>query len=226
MTQNPVSSRSVGATGEGTPEESRGPLRAVALVCTLTPSPAESSSELLGRQLLEAFARHDVAGELVRVVDHDVRPGVELDMGDGDEWPSIRARLMAADILALATPTWLGQPSSVAQRVLERLDAELSETDESGRLETLGKVAVAAVVGNEDGAHHVSAVLYQALNDVGFTLAAQAVTYWNDEVKGQYRNFKDLPRTPEGVEQTTETVAANAAHLARLLRTAPYPPPQ
>jgi multimeric flavodoxin WrbA len=200
-------------------------LRAVVLVCTLTSSPEASSSELLGTQLLDALAEHGVSGPMIRVVDHDVRPGVQLDMGNGDGWPAIRAQIIAADILVLATPTWLGQPSSIAQRVLERLDAELSETDAAGRLETYGKVAVAAVVGNEDGAHHVSAILYQALNDVGFSLAAQAVTYWNDQVKGEYRNYKDLPETPPGVAQTTATVAANAAHLARLLKAAEYPPP-
>jgi multimeric flavodoxin WrbA len=173
--------------------------------------------------VLEQLAAHGVAGKVVRVVDHDVKPGVQLDMGDGDEWPRIRAELMDADVLVLATPTWMGQHSSVAQRVLERLDAELSETDDDGRLQTYGKVAVAVVVGNEDGAHHVSAILFQALNDVGFTLAANAVTYWNDEVKGQYRNYKDLDETPEGVTETNAKVAANAAHLARLLKGAQYP---
>ncbi|MFQ1002180.1 flavodoxin family protein [Modestobacter sp. SSW1-42] len=200
------------------------PLRALALVCTLTPSPAESSSAVMAQQVLDALAGHGVSGELVRVVDHDVKPGVQLDMGDGDAWPGIREKLMAADVLVLATPTWMGQHSSVAQRVLERLDAELSETDEQGRLQTFGKVAVAAVVGNEDGAHHISAVLFQGLNDVGFSLAANAVTYWNDETQGQARDYKDLPGTPEGVAGTTRTVAANAAHLARLLKGAGYPP--
>jgi multimeric flavodoxin WrbA len=178
----------------------------------------------MAEQVLEALAGHGVSGEVVRVVDHDVKPGVQLDMGDGDAWPGIRGKLMAADILVLATPTWMGQHSSIAQRVLERLDAELSETDEQGRLQTFGKVAVAAIVGNEDGAHHISAVLFQGLNDVGFTLAANAVTYWNDEIHGQARDYKDLPETPEGVASTTKTVAANAAHLARLLKGAGYPP--
>ena len=200
------------------------PLKALALVCTLTPSPDESSSDVLARQVLAALEEHDVIGDLVRIVDHDVRPGVQLDMGEGDGWPAIRARLMDADIVVLATPTWMGQPSSIAQRVLERLDAELSETDDEGRLLTYGKVAIAVVVGNEDGAHHVSAILFQALNDVGFSLAANAVTYWNDEVKGEYRQYKDLDPSPEGVLDTNTTVAANAAHLARLLKGAPYPP--
>jgi multimeric flavodoxin WrbA len=199
-------------------------LRAVALVCTLTPSPAESSSQLIAGQLLAEFAGHGVQGKVIRVVDHDVKPGVQLDMGPGDAWPAIREQVMAADILILATPTWMGQHSSVAQRVLERLDAELSEKDDAGRLLTYGKVAVAAVVGNEDGAHHISAILFQGLNDVGFSLAAGAVTYWNDEAMGETRDYKDLEKTPDGVASTTRSVAANASHLARLLAQTPYPP--
>ena len=198
-------------------------LRALALVCTLTPSPAPSSTQLLAQQLLDALADHDVTGTLVRVVDHDVKPGVDTDMGDGDAWPALREQLLAADILLIATPIWLGQASSVCMRVLERLDAELSETDDGGRPLVFGKVAVAAVVGNEDGAHHVSSQLYQALNDVGFTIAAQAVTYWNGEAM-QGTDYQDLEHTPEATASTTKTVAANAAHLAGLLRGAPYPP--
>jgi NAD(P)H-dependent FMN reductase len=137
------------------------PLRALALVCTLSPSPAESSSELMARQVLEQLAKHGVTGDAVRVVDHDVKPGVEVDLGDGDAWPAIRAQMMAADILIVSTPTWVGHMSSVAQRVLERLDGELSETDDSGRPLISGKVAVTAVVGNEDGAHKITADLMQ-----------------------------------------------------------------
>ena len=99
------------------------PLTALVLVCTLTPSPADSSSELLGRQVLQALGEHGVTGDVVRVVDHDVKRGVEADMGDGDEWPRLRERVLAADILIVGTPTWMGHMSSVAQRVLERLDA-------------------------------------------------------------------------------------------------------
>ncbi|MCW2621273.1 MAG: flavodoxin-like protein, partial [Frankiales bacterium] len=125
------------------------PLRALALTCSLKPSPAASSTDLIASQVLAVLAQHDVVGESIRVVDHDVRPGVELDMGDGDAWPGIRAKLMAADILLIATPTWMGQASSVCMRVLERLDAELSETDDQGRPRVFGKVGICAVVGNE-----------------------------------------------------------------------------
>ncbi|WP_330474464.1 flavodoxin family protein [Terrabacter sp. C0L_2] len=198
-------------------------LTALALNCTLSPSPADSSTELLAQQVLDALAEHGVTGSMVRVVDHDVRPGVELDMGDGDAWPALRERVIASDILVLATPIWLGQHSSVCQRVLERLDAELSEKDEQGRLLTYGKVAVAVVVGNEDGAHHVSADLFQSLDDVGFTIPAGGVTYWNGEAM-HGTDYKDLGSTPEAVASTTRTLAANAAHLAGLLAGSPYPP--
>lgn len=112
--------------------------------------------------------------------------------------------------------------SSVAQRVLERLDAELSETDSEGRPSMYGKVATVAVVGNEDGAHKIVADVCQALNDVGFTIPAQASTYWNDKAMGS-RDYKDLDETPEMVRSTTDSLARNAAHLVQLLREHPYP---
>lgn len=198
-------------------------LTALVLVGTLTPSPTPSSSELLGRQVLAALGEHRVTGEVVRVVDHDVRPGVQKDMGEGDAWPAIRQKMLAADILVVATPIWMGQPSSVTKRALERLDAELSEQDDEGRLLTYGKVAAVAVVGNEDGAHHVSAEVFQALNDVGFTIPAAAVTYWVGEAMGS-TDYQDLDETPETVTTTTRTLAANTAHLARLLKQQGYPP--
>jgi multimeric flavodoxin WrbA len=199
------------------------PLRAVALVGTLTPSPGSSSSHLIAEQVIEALHKHDVTGELVRLVDSDIKPGVQTDMGDGDAWPAIRERILAADILLVSTPTWLGQHSSVTQRALERLDAEISETDEEGRPLVYGKVAIAAVVGNEDGAHKISADLFQALDDIGFTIPAGGVTYWNGEAMSGI-DYQDLDDVPEQVRSTTATVASNAAHLARLLRENPYPP--
>ncbi|OXM65998.1 flavodoxin family protein [Amycolatopsis vastitatis] len=197
-------------------------LRVLALTCTLKPSPAKSSSDLIARQLLEAFAERGVTGEVVRVVDHDVRPGVEADMGEGDAWPAIRRKIAGADILLIATPTWVGHMSSVAQRVLERLDAELSETDEEGRPAMFGKVGVAAVVGNEDGAHKIIADLFQALNDVGFTVPAQGATYWNGEAM-QGGDYQDLDETPKAVASTNATLVRNAVHLAELLREHQYP---
>lgn len=197
-------------------------LTALVLCCTLKPSPAESSSALIGTQLLRELESFGVRGEMVRVVDHDVKFGVTPDEGDGDAWPSIRQKLLAADIVAIATPIWLGQPSSVCKMVLERLDAEISETDEQGRMLTFGKVAAVAVVGNEDGAHHTVAECLQALNDTGFSVAANAGTYWVGEAM-QGTDYQDLDPSPETTTSTTRTVAANAVHLAQLLASSPYP---
>jgi multimeric flavodoxin WrbA len=198
-------------------------LRAVVLGCSLKQSPAPSSSELLGREVLAALADHNTDGEIVRIVDHKVRLGVSTDEGNGDEWPAIRAKILDANILVIATPIWLGQPSSVTKMVLERLNAELAETDDQGRLLTYGKVAAVAVVGNEDGAHHVTAEVLQALNDVGFTIGAAASTYWVGEAMGKV-DYKDAGPKPDTTGAATKALAANAAHLARLLDDQPYPP--
>ncbi|WPO70751.1 MULTISPECIES: NAD(P)H-dependent oxidoreductase [unclassified Streptomyces] len=198
-------------------------MRALALVCTLSPSPAPSSSELLAGQVLTEMEKLGVGVESVRIADHDVRSGVSTDLGEGDAWPALREKVLAADILLLATPIWLGHPASICQRVLERLNAE-TETDDEGRPLIHGKVAAVAVVGNEDGAHKVSADVFQGLNDIGFSLAPGAVTYWVGEAQ-QGTDYQDLDETPEAVADTTRALAANTVHLARLLRDAPFPPP-
>jgi multimeric flavodoxin WrbA len=197
-------------------------LKATALVCTLSPSPKKSSSELLANEVLAELATHGVQGQTFRVVDHHVTFGVMTDMGDGDEWPKLRQAILESDILLVATPIWMGQPSAVTKMVLERLDAELSETDDEGRPSMYGKVAAVAIVGNEDGAHHTSAEIFQALSDVGFTIPAGGPTYWVGEAMGSI-DYQDLEKKPEKTTETTKTLAANAAHLARLLKTQNYP---
>lgn len=198
-------------------------LKAIALVCSLSPSPAESSSELLAQQIIDEMEKYGVESEMLRIADKNIKHGVQIDMGDGDEWPGIRQQMMEADILLIATPIWVGHPASYTQQVIERLDAELSETDEQGRLQTYGKVGMLAVVGNEDGAHKVTADVFQALNDVGFTIPAAGAVYWVGEAM-QTTDYKDLSETPEKVTTSIKSAAANAAHLARLLKLNQYPP--
>lgn len=197
-------------------------LKAIAFNCTLKASPEPSSSEALLGEILAAMRRLGVKGDIVRIVDHEVKPGVTSDEGPGDAWPELRQKLLDADIFVLGTPIWLGQPSSVAKRVLERMDAFLGETDENGRMVSYGRVACVAVVGNEDGAHHVSAELYQALADVGFTIPANAVSYWVGRAM-QKTNYIDLDGTPKEVATATAMLASNVVHLAKLLREKPYP---
>lgn len=200
-------------------------LSAFGLNCTLKSSPHASSTQKMLDLMLQSVAQYYVATSHARVVDHDVKPGVSADEGDGDEWPTLRRQIMDAQIFVLATPIWMGQPCSVAKRVLERLDAVLGEIGDDGRYPTFGKVAIVGVVGNEDGAHHVCAEVYQALNDVGFTIPAGSGAYWVGEAMGS-TNFKDLDETPEKVSKTIATLTSNAVHLARLLQATPYPAPR
>ena len=199
-------------------------LTAVALNCSLKKSSGDQSStdEMIGLLVSELKKKGVAFAETIRIADHDVKPGVSSDEGEGDEWPGIRARILAADILIFGTPIWLGQASSLAQRVCERMDAFLSETDDQGRMPSYGKVAVLAIVGNEDGAHHASAQLYQMLNDTGWTVPASAVSYWVGEAMGK-TDFKDLANIPDKVQQSAAMAASNAAHLAALLNERPYP---
>jgi multimeric flavodoxin WrbA len=198
------------------------PLTAFALNCTLKPSPQRSSTDRLLDLVADELDRLDVKAGSARVVDYDVKPGVTSDEGGGDGWPELRAAVLGADIFVLGTPIWMGHPCSIAQRVLERLDAFLGETDERGRMISTDRVAMVAVVGNEDGAHHVGAELFQGLNDVGFTLAPGAMTYWVGEAM-QKTDFIDLDVVPEKTRSTTTTMVRNAVHLAQLLRKEPLP---
>jgi multimeric flavodoxin WrbA len=200
-------------------------LTAIALNCSLKRSSGgetSSTDKMIGLLVSELKKQGIAFSETIRIADHDVKPGVSSDEGDGDVWPELRRRILAADILIFGTPIWLGQASSVAKRVTERMDAFLSETDDRQRMPSFGKVALLAVVGNEDGAHNVCAELYQALNDTGWTLAASAVSYWVGEAMGK-TDFQDLPEIPEKVEQSAAMAASNAAHLAGLLGERPYP---
>jgi hypothetical protein len=108
------------------------------------------------------------------------------------------------------------------KRVLERINAFIEELDDKNRMKTFGKVGLVVVVGNEDGAHHVAAEIYQALNDLGFSLPPTAVTYWVGEAMTG-KEYSEFKKPPEKVAVATAMAAAGAAHLAKLLKANPYP---
>lgn len=194
------------------------------LNCTLKRDTGQpSSTDAMIAVLAKEFEALGVkVADTIRVASHNVLAGVTSNEGEGDDWPAIREKILAADILILGTPIWMGQAGSVAKRVLERMDAFLSETDDQGRMPSYGKVSVAAIVGNEDGAHAASAQIFQSLNDVGWTIPAVAACYWVGEAMGSV-DFKDLKDTPKKVAKTAKMVAGNAAHLAALLKANPFP---
>ena len=173
--------------------------------------------------LKEHLAEQDVElAETIRIADYNVPPGVTSEEGEDDDWPGIRGKILTHDILVFGGPIWMGQIGSVAKRVLERMDAFTSETDDQGRMPSFGKVAIAAIVGNEDGAHWSSAQLFQSLNDTGWTIPAGAACYWVGEAMGS-TDFKELAETPDAVNETAQMCAINAAHLAGLLAGDTYP---
>jgi multimeric flavodoxin WrbA len=197
-------------------------LKAVAINCTLKQGAEASSTDLMIAVIANELAKHRVElSEPIRIANYSIVPGVSSDEGEGDDWPDVRRRILDADILIFGTPIWLGHMSSLAQRVLERMDAFLGEADNNGRYPSFSKVAVAAIVGNEDGAHAVTAGLFQGLNDEGWTIPAASACHWVGEAM-QSTDLKDLEKLPEKVTQTAAMVAANAAHLARLLKAQPY----
>ncbi len=197
-------------------------LKAIAINASLKPE-GESSTDLMIEQIGKALGKHGVTiSETIRLAAHDIKSGVTSDMGDGDAWPAIRTKILAADILVFGGPVWMGQPSSVAKRVCERMDAFLGETDEEGRMPSYNKIVVFAIVGNEDGAHHVTAELAQSLNDTGWTIPPVSACYWVGRAM-EGIDFKDLDTIPDKVTQTAGMVADNAFHLAGLLKKHPLP---
>ena len=199
------------------------PLTAFALNCSLRPTTSEapSSTDKIIADLFATMAPHGVTGTWSARSSTISGPACCPTWARATPGPPC-ARILAADIFVLGLPIWLGNPSSVAKRVLERMDAFLSETDDRGRMPAAGKVAVVAVVGNEDGAHACHAQCFQALNDVGFTIPANAGAYWVGEAM-HATNYVDLDEVPDVLGSTLRTIASNTAHLAHLLKAQTYP---
>ncbi|MFI0238052.1 flavodoxin family protein [Streptomyces sp. NPDC016845] len=199
-------------------------MRALVINCTLKPSPQPSNTEALAGTVIAALKGHGVEVDLVRAVDLNLKPGVETDMGEGDDWPDVHEKLLAARILVIASPTWVGRPSSVAQRVLERMDAMLGETDDQGRPAAFNRVAGTLVTGNEDGAHHVISEIHGALGDIGYTVPGQAWTYWHLG-PGPGPDYLDDDRGHDWSASTGRAMASNLVHVAEALDHHPVPAP-
>jgi multimeric flavodoxin WrbA len=191
-------------------------VKAICLNCTLKRTPEPSSTASLSEVVMSALREEGVETETIRLVDHRIEPGVISEaVAEGDEWPQIRERVLAAEILVVATPTWIGQPSSVSKRALDRMDAFLSETyDDDATPIAFNRVAGVVVVGNEDGAHHCISEVNGALNDIGYTLPGQNWTYWN---KGPGPGEEEWLTTDER-EWSTETGKTCARNLLRTAR--------
>ena len=200
-------------------------MRAVVLNCTLKPSPGVSNTEALAKVVIAGLEKAGADVKMIRLVDLDIKPGVTADEGGGDQWPGVDRKLKAADIVVFATPTWLGQMSSVALRALERMDAWFGETDDTGRPVAFGKVAGIVITGNEDGAHHIVATISQGLIDMGFTIPAQSWTYWHLG-PGPGPDYVETDQGHDYSDRVGRNAARNLIALSKVLKPDTYPVPE
>ena len=201
-------------------------MKALIINCTLKKSRADSNTEALARVLADELKKRGVESEFVRAVDHNILPGVTSNEGAGDGWPKIRSKILDAEILILASPTWVGRLSSVAQRAIERMDAFLSETDDQEYPVAYNHVAGFVVTGNEDGAKHVIAEMEASLLELGFTVPGQAWTYWNNGA-ALGSGYLENPES-NGKKRAVKNAAIAASNLvaaAKALAAHPIPAP-
>jgi multimeric flavodoxin WrbA len=207
-------------------------LNALFINCTLEKSPRISHTSRLINVSKGIMERENVMVDEIRLVDHDVPPGVYPDMTEygyeQDEWPTLFNRVMKADILVIATPIWLGEVSSIAKKLIERLDSMSAKTNEKGQFIYYGKVGACMVTGNEDGLKHCSMSILFALQHIGFSIPPQADCGWIGEV-GPGPSYGDTEfkgkeiNPPKGYDsdftnRNTTFMTYNLMHLAAMLK--------
>lgn len=180
---------------------------------------------------MEMMRRQGVSVELIRAVDHPIAPGVQPDMSDqgfpDDAWPAINDRVMAADILVLGTPIWLGEKSSVCTRVVERLYSHSGDTNDVGQYVYYGKVGGIVVTGNEDGYKHVGMNVVYSLQHIGYTIPPQADVGWVGPAGPGPSYLDEDSGGPDSTftQRSLTFMTWNFMHMAALLkRTGGLPP--
>jgi len=198
-------------------------LKALFLNCTLKPSPEVSNTQALADRVLGHLHDLDCEAETVRVVDHNVKFGVTNDEGDGDEWPLILEKVLAADIVIMGMSIWFGVRCSVAQMVIERLDGTYADTNAVGQYPMYNKVAGVVVTGNEDGAHACAETTLFNLSHLGFTIPPNADTYWVGDAGPGPSYIEAGGADSAYTQKTARWMAHNVVHLARILKAHPIP---
>ncbi len=204
-------------------------LTALFLNCTLKPSPEPSHTQLLIDRSVAILTKQGVSCETVRCVDVDAAFGVYPDMTEHgfarDDWPAVQAKVMAADIVVVATPIWLGDKSSVCTRTIERLYGSSAILNERGQYAYYGRVGGCLVTGNEDGIKHVAMNVLYSLQHLGFTIPPQADAGWIGEAGpgpsyGDVVEGKTVGVDNDFTNRNTTFMTWNLLHLARMLKDA------
>lgn len=199
-------------------------LRATYVNCTLNRSPGRSHTQGVIDRSIAIMEANGVDVDRFRAVDHDIATGVRPDMTehgwDTDAWPALLDRVLAADILVIGGPIWLGDNSSVTKRVIERLYGHSGVLNPSGQYAYYGRVAGCLLTGNEDGLKHCAMNILYSLQHIGFTVPPQADAGWLGEV-GPGPSYLDEGSGGPGNDFTNRNIAFmtyNLMHLAAMIR--------
>lgn len=199
-------------------------LTAVFLNCTLKPYPEQSHTQGLMEVSTAIMRAQGVTVDEIRAVDHDIAPGVYPDMtGHGashDDWPRLVPRILGADILVIGTPIWLGDKSSVATRVVERLYALSGQLNDAGQYLYYGRVGGVVITGNEDGAKHVAMNVLYSLQHLGYTIPPQADAAWLGEAGPGPSYLDEGSGGPQNdfTQRNATFMTWNLMHLAAMLK--------
>jgi multimeric flavodoxin WrbA len=201
-------------------------LSALYINCTLKRSPEVSHTQALAEKSIAIMDAHGVSVDVIRAVDHEIATGVWPDMTeygwDRDDWPAIHEKVMAADILVITSPIWLGEKSSICTKVIERLYGNSHILNEHGQYAYYGRVGGCIITGNEDGAKHCSMNILYSLQHLGYTIPPQADTGWLGEA-GPGPSYLDAGSGgPDNdfTNRNTTFMTWNLLHVARMLKDA------
>ena len=202
-------------------------LKAIFLLATLKRKRAGgdfSHTETLSELVIEELRGHNVASEIVRLAEYDIKPGTKSNMGPGDDWPGIQKKILAADIIVFATPIWWGNQSSLMQRVIERLDELHTELRETGKSRLTNKVGGIVITGEEDGEQHVTGNISNFLLSIGVTLPPLcAVSFLGEYERATKNSLRKRFREDKPTLKAAQTMARNLAFFGRMLRQSKIP---
>jgi len=200
-------------------------MKAVFLNGSLKTSKEDSNTDALFRKVMDHYEKLGVTAEIIRLADYAIAPGIDVDMGDGDEWPKVFEKIKEASIVIIGTPIWIGEKSSITTLAMERLYGSSSLTNDKGQAIFYNKVGGVVVTGNEDGAKHAAASVLYGLSHIGFTIPPNVDTYWVGEA-GPGPSFIEAMQkgNNEFTDQHVQWLAYNTTHFARLLSQHPIPP--
>ncbi|WP_299604562.1 NAD(P)H-dependent oxidoreductase [uncultured Aquimarina sp.] len=199
-------------------------LKAIYINCTLKDSSKQSHTEGLMKVSMDIMKSENVSVEYLRLVDYEIAYGLMPDMKEEgkekDDWPEIYQKVMEADIVVIGTPIWLGEKSSVAAKLIERLYGMSGEMNDKGQYIYYGKVGGCVITGNEDGIKHCAMGILYALQHLGFSIPPQADCGWIGEAGPgpSYLDEESNAKNNEFTNRNTTFMTYNLLNLAYILK--------